>query len=342
MSIFDFVTADNIVAYWDTLVQDERPYIGEELFPADKKLGLDLRWIKGAGGLPVVLKASAFGVKAIPRERIGFDKLSAEMPFFKESTYIDEYLRQDLNMVLESGNQAYIDVITNRIFADETNLIRAAAARREMMRMQALTTGAISMVSNGQTYTYDYGVEHQEDVTLGWADPTADIIEDIRLAKEQIQDETGAVLTRAMCTGKVWRQIRANERIKKEIFVLSQGQGAISDARLRQYISDELEMTVAINDKRFVNDDGNTAKFVPDDIFCMFPDGDLGKTWFGTTPEESDLLASATANVAITDLGVAVTTKEEVDPVDVDTKITQITLPSFEQADKVFIYDVNP
>ena len=39
----------------------------------------------------------------------------------------------------------------------------------------------------------------------------------------------------------------------------------------------------------------------------MYPDGNLGKTWFGTTPEESDLMASAVANVRITDTGVAVT-----------------------------------
>ena len=143
MTIFDLMTSQNLSAYWSELVQDEAPYPCEELFPDDKKMGLDLKWLKGAKGLPVVLKVSAFDVHAIPRARIGFEKLYAEMPFFKESTYIDEELRQQLNMVLETGNQAYIDSVMQKIFDDETRLLRGARARREQMRMMALTTGVL-------------------------------------------------------------------------------------------------------------------------------------------------------------------------------------------------------
>ena len=100
-TIFDFVNATEMVSYWETLTKDRAPYLGETLFPSQKKLGLDLKWIKGSAGLPVVLKPSAFDAGAVPRARIGFDRLSAEMPFFKESLYIDEELRQQLNMVLE-------------------------------------------------------------------------------------------------------------------------------------------------------------------------------------------------------------------------------------------------
>ena len=53
-SIFDLVTADQITAYWDVTKQNMAPVLGEELFPADKKLGLDLKWLHGAKGLPVV------------------------------------------------------------------------------------------------------------------------------------------------------------------------------------------------------------------------------------------------------------------------------------------------
>ena len=158
MTIFDLVAAQEIVAYWEELVQDEAPYPCEELFPDDKKRGLKLSWLKGSKGLPVVLKTSACDVHAIPRPRIGFEKLSAEMPFFKESMYIDEELRQELNMVLETGNQAYIDSVMNRIFDDQMQLLRGARASRERMRMMALTTGVVSMANNGQAFTYDYQI----------------------------------------------------------------------------------------------------------------------------------------------------------------------------------------
>lgn len=342
MTIFDLVLSAELVAYWETLMQDEAPYIGEELFPADKKRGLNLQWIKGSQGLPVVLKNSAFDVAAIPRARIGFDKLSANMPYFKESTYIDEELRQELNMVLETGNQAYIDSVMNRIFDDETRLLRGAAAAREMMRMMALTTGVVAMQSNGQVFSFDYGIPvgHKTTVATSWSDLTkSDPMEDIRAAKEQILDDTGAVVTRAICDGKTWRNLRNNEKIKKDIFVLTNGAGAVSDQRLRTYLLDELGIEVVVNDKRYVDNTGATVKYVPEDVFVMFPDGPLGKTWFGTTPAESDLMSGSAANVSITDTGVAVTTVKKEDPVQVETIVSMICLPSFEQADQVYILD---
>ena len=342
MTIFDLLQSTELTAYWEELTQDEAPYPCEELFPDDKKRGLSLKWIKGSKGLPVVLKTSAFDVHAIPRSRIGFDKLTAEMPFFKESTYIDEELRQELNIVLETGNQAYIDSVMNRIFDDEVALLRGAKAARERMRMMALTTGVISMAANGQAFTFDYGVTHKGNAAVSWSDHVnSDPIEDIRVAKEKIKDETGAVISRAMCDGKTWRNIRNNEKIKKAIFVLTNGVGAISDTKLRTFIKDELELDVVVNDKRYKDENGNALKFMPSDTFVMFPDGDLGKTWFGTTPSESDLMSSSVANVSITDTGVAVTTVEKADPVQVETIVSMICLPSFEMADQVYILDTN-
>lgn len=343
MTIFDLMTSENLTAYWEVLVQDEAPYPTEELFPDDKRRGLQLSWLKGAKGLPVVLKTSAFDVHAIPRPRIGFAKLSAQMPFFKESTYIDEELRQELNMVLETGNQTYIDSVMNRIFDDETSLLRGARASRERMRMMALTTGMVSMANNGQTFSYDYGVpaEHKANVAVAWSDhANSDPIEDIRVAMEKINDDTGATITRAMCDGKTWRHLRNNEKIKKEIFVLSNGVGALNDTQLKNYISEQLNgLVIVVNDKRYADENGVATKFMPENTFVMFPDGALGKTWFGTTPEESDLMASGVANVSLTDTGVAVTTIQHADPVNVETKVTMICLPSFESADQIFILD---
>lgn len=342
MSIFDLMQSQELTAYWEALVQDEAPYPCEELFPNNKKRGLSLKWLKGSKGLPVVLNTSAFDVHAIPRPRIGFEKLTSEMPYFKESTYIDEELRQELNMVLETGNQAYIDSVMNKIFDDEMNLLRGASAARERMRMMALTTGVVSMANNGQAFEFDYQIpnNHKGNASVSWSDRTnADPIEDIRVAKELIQDETGEVITRAMCDSKTWRDIRNNEKIKKAIFVLTNGAGAVSDRQLRSYIADELDIEILVNDKRYKNEQGQTVKYMPTDTFVMFPDGNLGNTWFGTTPAESDLMGGSAANVSITDTGVAVTTVKHVDPVQVETIVSMICLPSFEAANNVYIMD---
>lgn len=342
MTIYDLILSNEIVSYWEILSQDREPYLGEELFPDDKKLGLDLKWLKGSNGLPVVLKPSAFDVSAIPRPRIGFEKLTAQMPFFKESKTIDEELRQELNKVLESGNQTYIDAVVNRIFADETDLLEGAAAQRERMRMMALTTGAVSMTGNGQDYDYDYGIPstHKTTVTKSWSDKTAPIMEDIRTAMQTILDDTGVQVERAVCSSKVMGYFRINNEIKSSIMVLTNGAGFVSDSAIKQYIKDELGLEIVTNDKRYKDENEQKQRFVADDVFVMFPSGKLGNTWFGTTPEESDLMTGSVANVTITDTGVAVTTMKKLDPVNVETKVTMICLPDFPTADQVYIYDV--
>ena len=343
MTIFDLVKAPEITAYWEENTKDMPPYLGEELFPNDKKLGLKMEWIKGAKGLPVVLKPSAFDAAAVPRPRIGFDHLETSMPFFKESTYVDEDQRQQLNMVLETGNQVRIDAVTRRIFADEMYLLEGASARREQMRMMALTTGAISISANGQDYTYDYGLpsNHKVTTSVSWSDlEGSDPIGDMRKWMDTIEDDTGERPTRGICSRKVWGYLRNNKRIIKSLFVLSNGEvSSLSDARLTQYLIDELGLDLIVYSKRYKNDTGATTAFVPDDLVVLFPEGPLGNTWFGTTPEESDLMGGRVSNVSITDTGVAVTTIEKADPVNVETKVTMICLPSFEAADSVLIGD---
>lgn len=340
MTIFDLMQSQELAAYWTELTQDEAPYPCEELFPDDKKRGISLQWLKGAKGLPVVLKTSAFDVHAVPRARIGFEKLTAEMPYFKESAYIDEELRQELNMVLETGNQAYIDSVMDKIFDDESRLLRGARASRERMRTMALTTGVVSMAANGQSFSFDYGVTHKSTVMKSWSDPSSDPIEDMRAAIEEAEDDTGCTITRAMCDSQTWRNLKKNTAILKSIFVQTNGVGHLTDKALEDYIAEQLNgLTVRVNKKRYKDENGNTLPFMPTDTFVMFPDGDLGKTWFGTTPAESDLMAGNAADVSIVDTGVAITMKQMVDPVQVESIVSMICLPSFEAADQVVIID---
>lgn len=341
MSIYEIVVANEIAAYWNELTKDRAPYLGEELFPNNKKLGLDLKWIKGSKGLPVVLSPAAYDTEARKRARIAFDKLSANMPFFKEGIYIDEELRQQLNMVLETGNQAYIDSVTKKVFDDNTGLVEGAAAQRERMRMMALTTGAISIVANGQAYNYDYGVteEQKKEATVSWSNPEASIIDDIKEWQEEREDVTGVKPTRAVCSRKTWGYFTKNKEIRNAILG-NNTSVPVSDSKVKQYLLDECDLEVVVYSKRYIDESGASKRFVSDDVFVLFPTGNLGNGWFGTTPEESDLLSSKVANVSIVDTGVAITTIEKADPVNVETKVTMIYLPSFEAADQIVIADV--
>lgn len=130
--------------------------------------------------------------------------------------------------------------------------------------------------------------------------------------------------------------------LKNNDFKEANDQTVFNDRQLKQYLMDQYGIEVVVYSKRYNNDSKAATPFVPADTFVLFPSGALGNTWFGTTPEESDLLGGSAANVAITDVGVAVTSIQKADPVNVETKVTMISLPSFPVADQVYILDVNP
>ena len=342
-TIYDLVTSNNITSYWTEKNQNQQPLLGETLFPTKRVLGTKLEWIKGANDQPVALRPSSYDAKAIRRDRQGIEKAGTEMPFFKESMYIDERLRQDLNNFANANNQQLVNQVLLNIYNDEANLIDASEVTRERMRMEALTTGTITVSGNGQSFTYDFGVptDNKKTVTTAWSTATADIIGDITSYVDAMKAK-GVTITRAICNSSVAKCFRTNTAIKNAIYVFAQGTVPVTTARAIDYIYNETGVTFYVYDNVYVNESGTAVKYIPDDTVVLMPDGDLGYTNMGTTPEESDLMNSLGANVSIVDNGVAVTTSQTVDPVNVETKVSMVSLPSFEQADKIVIVDVTP
>ena len=83
-----------IAAYWTNDPTNAMPFASDALFPAKKKAGLDLKWLRGHKGVGISLMPSAFDTKATFRERKGFKMSETEMPFFREGFHIDEKDRQ--------------------------------------------------------------------------------------------------------------------------------------------------------------------------------------------------------------------------------------------------------
>ena len=343
-SIFDFITAQAQAAYWNDYVaeQSEAPYLGEELFPDKKQTNLKMSYIKGANGLAKVAPLSAFDVKVLRKDRIGFSKQETEMPFFKLAMGIDETLRQELLMAEAAGEQYYQEVL-RRIFDDNMSLLKDMSVARERMRMQLLTTGAIVMESNGQSYKYDYelGAEQKVTTTKSWSDPEADIIGDIAKWQDAIEAKTGVRPTRMIMRRNVFKYLLQNEFIKNNVYVINSavnGKVNISEAAVLSVLREYAKInSISIYDKMYQDEDGVTQYFIPEDLVVLLPEGNIGNTVFGTTPEEADLRASKIADVALVDTGVAISTYMEADPVRKDTKTSQVCLPSGENIDKIVI-----
>ena len=344
-TIFDYFTSKALASYYNTRVAElnMQPFLGEELFPARKKMGLDLKWIKGAKGLSTSLSLSAFDVKSTKKDRIGFESLQTRMPFFKNDMLIDEELRQELLIAIEAGNTDYIDTILRNIFDDVTTLLDAAAVARERMRMQLISTGTIVMANNGQEYSYDYGMGEDQkfEAPKKWNAEGADPLADVIAMQDVIENKGYARPRRAITSRAVVRALMKNAGIKEAIYVMSNGKVTLTEANVLAYFRDNANLSIAVYDKSYLDENGVAQRYIPEDLFILIPEGQLGNTWFGTTPEEADLRSGATdAEVTIVDTGVAVTTTKTTDPVSVDTKVSQVVMPSFEAADQVIIGEV--
>lgn len=339
-TIFDLITASDLAVYWTEKNKNEQPLLGATLFPRDNVLGTELSWIKGAKNQPVALRPSSYDAKAIRRDVEGIEQVKTKMPFFKESYYVDEELRSQLNNLIASNNQSVVDKILSRIYDRATALVNAAEITLERMRMELLTTGTITVSGNGVSYKYDYGLasEQKKTVATSWSDPSADIIGDLTSYVEEMKAK-GINITRAVCNSSVVKHFKTNTALKNAIYVFAQGTVNVTTERALNYIQTETGLTFAVYDNVWVDEDGKATKYVPDDTVVLLPDGDLGRTTLGVTPEESDLMNSLNANVSIVNGGVAVTTSQIVDPVNVETKVSMVGLPTFEMADQILIID---
>ena len=339
--IFDLVSAKNIAQFWLEKNLNAQPLLGETLFPNQKEIGVRLDWIKGAHNQPVGLRLSAYDSKSIRRDRKGFEKFETEMPFFKESMYIDEELRKNLNTMLQTNNEELVNQILTRIFDDEMQLINASYVTLERMRMEALTTGAITLASNGQAYSYDYGLENSQKKTVAtsWSNPDADILGDIISYVEEMKAK-GIAITRAVCNSSVAKLFRTNTAIKNAVYVFANGTVNVTTARALDYIYNETGVSIYVYDNVYVDENENAIKYVPDNTMVLLPEGQLGKTHLGVTPEESDLMNALNAEVSLVNGAIAVTTHKEHDPVTVETKVSMVALPSFERANEIVIVDV--
>lgn len=346
MNIFDLINAKSVATFYETSVSNNIPYLGATLFPSKKKLGLDLKWIKGSKGLPIALMPSEFDVKATLRDRIGFKQIETEMPFFREAMRIGEKERQELLRLADSANESYVMPMVNAIYDDVTNLVNGALVNPERMIMQLLSTGKIKISANRVPYDYDYKMPSAHKTTLSvagdvWSNPDADIIGHIMTWQDKVEDDTGVRPSKAICTRKTWNYIMKNKKIRLDMNPLGGQNIIMTDAMMKQYLQNKLGISVAVYNKKYALQDGSTHLFYPDDYFTLIPDGTLGSTWYGTTPEEADLMSGNTdAQVSIVNTGVAVTTIKEPHPVNVQTIVSAIMLPSFESIDTIFIAKV--
>lgn len=353
-SIFEIFESKAIASYWEDINANKpNENLGIKYFPVSKQTGLTLGWIKGRNNLPVALQPSAFDTKATLRDRIGVKELSTEMPFFREAMRIGEKDRQDIETLLAKGDK-FAEPVILRIFDDMKNLVEGALVQSERMRMSLLSTGTIGITASeesGRTVAYNYNydtdgtwatnnkVELLSGATWTTTDAaTSNPLEDILDAIETLAETRGIIAKEILMNTTTFRGLLASESIKKAMNPLGAAGIIVNRATLKKFIEDTTGLTIVLYDRMYKDEQGQDVKYFPDGYATLLPEGGLGNTWYGTTPEEFDLMGgNTTADVSIVNTGIAITSVKEPHPVNVQTIVSEIVLPSFEGMDSIYV-----
>ena len=351
MNIRDAYNASAIALVNTEVASNKIPYLGSGLFPAKKKMGLDLKWIKTSKGLPVSLAPSNFDAVSTLRSREGFKLTETEMAFFRESMLIKEADEQEM-MRVQDSTDPYAAEVLSRIFDDANTLIDGANVVPERMIMQLLAPKdghpKISIQANGVPYEYNYDPNNTyssknyaelSSSTDMWNDTeNSDPLDDVSVALDAVEAETGERPSIMIISRKTMAYLKQNKKIRNAI--LAQNATAnifMNDNRVKEVFSNELGISVIVYSKQYKDETGKAQKFYPDGFATLIPTGALGNTWYGTTPEERTLMGNATADVSIVNTGVAVAVTVSNDPVQTKTTVSEIVLPSYERMDSTYV-----
>lgn len=346
----EIFTPRAVAEVWNVVPFSQDNYLGADFFPARKKVGLDLAWIKGTTGLPVSLMPSAFDAQATYRDRPGVELTETQMPFFREAMKVKEKDRQELIMFQNNAGAVASGAI-QRFFDDANNLLRGARVARERMVMQLLFpdsgNSTIKFQANGVNYDYNYdpnGTWKASNYTaltgtaVWTATTTADPFTNFETVKRAVRAKTGVSPSIAIMNSTTFGLLRNLETIRNRFITLNNvSLTYLTDAEVMDILERTTGISIILDDEQYKDESGNTHTFVPDNYVAIVPDvtpaNPLGNMYFASTPEEIDLDSEAGAQVSVVDTGVAITRVLTTHPVNVNIIASQICLPSFERMD---------
>lgn len=355
MKLTDVYSA-RAVAMNRTEVESNRiPFMGQAWFPNRKKMGIDLKWIKIHKGLGVALKPSNFDALPTIRTREGIAMTKEEMPFFRESMLVKEQDMIDIMRVRESDDP-YINAVLESIYDDTNNLIDGADISAERMRMQLLcpTGGELGIkigTADNMIHNYDYDpdgswkAKHYVEISTAsdkWDAPTtAKPLNDLRKGIQYLAS-IGVTAQYVLGNSTTFDMLLECDQVKDALVtIMGTNVGFLDTQTVEEIIRRKLKVELMPYDKMFKDYDGSEQKFYPDNYVTIIGSGQLGSTWYGTTPEERTLLGDPKVDVSVLDRGVAIAVKTDYGPpAQVSTTASQIVLPSFEGMDSIYVIKV--
>jgi hypothetical protein len=338
--LLDFFDVKTVLSY--ARAAEPRTYLGPTLFPAANVQDLTFEYFKTLNRLPVMATIQAYGAETPIASREGIEKVRGEIPPIKRKINLNErYL-----IAIKREGLGDFELVRDKLFSDLDSMIMSVQDRIEALRMEAVSSGKLTISENGVIMTVDYGVaeDHKDtlETTALWtASDTATPIDNMQEWVQQIVDDTGIKPARALTSNTVVANLLKNEQIRELIHGSEGATRAVALSQLNNLLTAmDLPTIATYNVKSRVeaaNGSLSTVRFFPEDKFVLLPEDPVGETLYGPTAEA--LLSSAGIPVTET-AGLFAQVYGEEDPPALWTKVAATAIPTMPQADAIFIATV--
>lgn len=329
-SIFDLFPHQDILDYTKAVATPN--LLGAELFPARKVQSNDIKILTSGTKTPVIAHVHAFDTEAELGDRTA--QVSETEPFFLKKKFA---LKEDDLVKLRNPRtpeeQAYIQ---GTVYDDMGNLIKSLDAATELMRMQALMSGKITVKdAQGGSYKVDYGIGADHKASTNFADESVDPIETILAWADKVD----ITPTRAIMSTKALMALRKNPHVVADIFGSNNGRTVLQSDLDAFMQANGLPVLRAYRGK-YADTDAKgkrtVSNYVADNQFAMFADGTVGETVYGVTPEESRAIADGAVQASQVGNIFTEMFDETNDPIRTIIKASTMVVPTLAQADNIF------
>lgn len=328
--ILDLFPHQDVLDYTKTVQTPN--LLGAELFPARKVQSNDIKVLTSGTTVPVIAHVHAFNTEAEIGDRAA--QVSETEPFFiKKKMILKEDDLVKLRTPRTPEEQSYI---MNTVYDDLGNTVRSIDAATELMRMQALFAGVITVKDqNGGSYKVDYGIDKSQKGTADFADDSKDPIEQILEWSQSVS----VTPTRAIMSQKALYALRKNKNVVANIFGSNNGR-TVMQSDLDAFMQNNGLPILRAYTGKYADVDTKGKKtvknYVDDNQFAMFADGIVGETVYGLTPEESRAVASGDVESSQIGNMFADRYEETHDPIRSVIKVSTMVVPTLAQAGNIF------
>lgn len=335
----DYITPAELTGYAREALADieQNQFTLSAFLPSTAVDDLQYRFNRGGQGLAEAATFRSFDAESSIASRPGTTRVTGELPPVSRKIKLSEYDRL---------RQRQLDqAIQDSIFNDTDRMVQAVAARIELARGQALSSGAVTIAEDGVIATVDFGRRaahtNQAPGTLWSVSASATPIADMIAWRATYRANNGGTNPGAMLTSeKVLSQILRSAEVRNFAAVNGNVPSIVSRLVLNDILAAYSLPPIVVNDAQINVRNASTGvvtatRVIPDTNLIMLPaagDSQLGGTFWGTTAESLE----PDYDLAGDEPGIVAGSYSTKDPVAVWTKAAGIALPVLANPDLTF------